>query len=243
MRTQRESDAQGAPRVTAPDVKTLDFTAAPPCHADVGDAGRERALRDLKAWLEAQGADLAAVDFAPCQASRGTPGHGALSRHRIVRQDGTQSAVQRDQIVRLGPSTRCLCCVRRVWGVPQPRCTAAPAVSAHPGGPPPPAAQGAGAGVVATAAARARLRRSWAAWARGWAGGGAPDAALASFPLHSALRAGMSLSVPGAGPKYAALLSSGACNERFLITLLLVRPPIEPAPLLCCARARATIAA
>jgi len=97
--------------------------------------------------------------------------------------------------------------------------------------------------VVATAAARARLRRSWATWARGWASGGAPDATLASFPLHTALRAGMSLSVPGAGQMYAELHSSGACNERVFIALVVVRPPIEPAPLLCCARAHATIAA
>ncbi len=78
MRTQREADAQGAPRVAAPDIKMLDFTAAPPCHADVGDAGRERTLRDMKAWLEMHGADVEAVDFAPCQVSRQMSGHRAL---------------------------------------------------------------------------------------------------------------------------------------------------------------------
>jgi len=156
MRTQREPDAQGAPRIAATDIKTLDFTAAPPCHADVGAAGRERTLRDMKAWLEMHGADLEAVDFAPCQASRGMSGHRALSRRCVVplsgsahqavlmsvctspkhrRPDGAQCAVHSHRTVGVhqpGPSTCCLCQADRVWGNPQPRCIAAPAARPHP---------------------------------------------------------------------------------------------------------------
>lgn len=46
-----------------------DFTTAPPCHPHIGRAERESALASMTAWLESQGADVTAVDFAACQVS------------------------------------------------------------------------------------------------------------------------------------------------------------------------------
>ena len=93
--------------------------------------------------------------------------------------------------------------------------------------------QGSGVGVVSTQAAPARVRRGWVSWVRRWVGGGAPDAVLAAFPLARALTSSAAAALPGMGQKYAALLESGACDERTLLMLLLVRlivSSVQPAP-------------
>ena len=83
--------------------------------------------------------------------------------------------------------------------------------------------QGSGVGMVSMQAAPARVRRGWGSWVRRWLGGGVPDAALAAFPLACALTSSAAAALPGTGEKYAALLESGACDERTLLMLLLVR--------------------
>ena len=83
--------------------------------------------------------------------------------------------------------------------------------------------QGSGVGMVSTQAAPARVRRGWGSWVRSWVGGGVPDTVLAAFPLACALTSSAAAELPGTGQKYAALLESGACDERTLLMLLLVR--------------------
>lgn len=80
--------------------------------------------------------------------------------------------------------------------------------------------------MYANAEARARTRRTWGGWLRRCAGAGAPDAALAAFPLAAAVTAGAAVALPGVGSVYAELLRSGACDERTLVMLMLVRPPL-----------------
>ena len=63
MQPQRRSAEEAASTVE----REPDFTAWPPCHPALSAGEQGYALAELRTWLERQGADIAAVDFAPCQ--------------------------------------------------------------------------------------------------------------------------------------------------------------------------------
>ena len=63
MQPQRRS----AEEVASPEHREPDFTAWPPCHPALSAGEQGYALAGLRTWLERQGADIVAIDFAPCQ--------------------------------------------------------------------------------------------------------------------------------------------------------------------------------
>ena len=63
MQPQRRS----AEETSSADEREPDFAAWPPCHPALSAGEQGRALAELRTWLERHGADVAAVDFAPCQ--------------------------------------------------------------------------------------------------------------------------------------------------------------------------------
>ena len=58
---------QSADEVASTEEQDPDFTAWPPCHPALSAGEQGLALAELRTWLEREGADIAAVDFAPCQ--------------------------------------------------------------------------------------------------------------------------------------------------------------------------------